>query len=317
LLLYFQQYSHLILPDQQSYLKEKLTHQAVRSLGKLSELISICSKCNEKGLQYAIIKGPHLARMLYGNSAVKVSVDLDILMVNQKDLLDFHNVFIEAGYRCHEQRFLTGSWKQKLFIAAKMELHYSNPMARCTVDLHVKPMANTIITQFRCRDFFSDLQYVPFEGITVPVLPPEKYFVYLCYHGACHQFSRLGWLMDIRNFYYQKKEIMVMDKILSIARSIKTERSVFLAFSLLEGLFNVPMPEKVKHVMDHRGTIEWLAVNCLKAISYEKGESLTLKARLIRIVYLIKLTKGFAGKADVILSLFLRHLVKFLFGHKR
>jgi hypothetical protein len=184
------------------------------------------------------------------------------------------------------------------------------------VDLHVKPLANTIITRYRCRNFFSDLQYLPFEGITVPVLPPEKYFVYLCHHGACHQFSRLGWLLDIRSFYDQQKEIMVMDKILFVADSIKTGRSVCLAFYLLEGLFHVPMPEKIKQAIGHSGTIEWLAKNCLKAIAYEKGDDLKIKARFDRIFYLMRLTRSLAGKVDVVLSVLLRHLVLFIFRPK-
>lgn len=313
---YFQLYPKLLSQDWLQQHRDRMTRQAARSLRQLNELISVCNQLNNRNLPYAIIKGPHLARMLYGNSAIKVSVDLDILMVNPEDLFGFHAVFINAGYNCHEQKLLTGSWKQKLFISAKREVHYFNPIARCAVDLHVKPFANTILTHKRYRNFFSDLERVPFEGITVPVLPDEKYFVYLCHHGACHQFARLGWLLDIRNFYNQQKEILAMDKILSVAGFMNTKRSVTLAFYLLEALFDVPMPEKLKQSTIHPGIIEWLAEKCLKAISYKNGESLTLKARFERIVYLVKLTKGFAGKTDVVLSVFLRHLVLFLFGPK-
>lgn len=313
---YFQQNPHFLSQDQLQQLRERLTRQAVRSLNQLNELILICKSLNNKNIPYTIIKGPHLARMLYGNESVKVSADLDILMANPNDLSDFHRILVDLDYACSIKNLLAGSWKQKLYIAAKREVHYFNPSARCTVDLHVKPLANTIITQHRCRDFFSDIQHLPFEGINVPVLPPEKYFVYLCHHGACHQFSRLGWLLDIRNFYDQQKEIMVMDKILSVADSIKAERSVYLAFYLLEGLFHVPMPEKIKQAVDKSGSIEWLAVNCLKAISQEKNDSLTIKARLDRIFYLMRLARGFAGKVDVVLSVFLRYLVKYLFGSK-
>ena len=313
---YYQQNPDLVPADHLLLLRKRMTRQAVKSLQQLNELISICKNFNKAELQYAIIKGPHLARMLYGNSAVKVSVDLDILMVNPQDLFGFHAVFINAGYNCHEQKLLTVSWKRNLYISAKRELHFFNPIVKCAVDLHVKPFANTILTNRRHRNFFSDLERIPFEGITIPILPSEKYFVYLCHHGACHQFARLGWLLDIRNFYNQQKEILVMDKILSVAGSMNTKRSVFLAFYLLEALFDVTMPEKIWQTTNRSGTIQWLAVKCLKAISYTKGESLTLKARLERIVYLVKLTKGFAGKVDVVLSVFLRHLVLLFFGPK-
>ena len=313
---YFQRNPNLISTVHLNQLRERMTRQAVRSLQQLNELISICRNFNKAELPYAIIKGPHLARMLYGTSAVKVSVDLDILMVNPEDLFGFHAVFIHAGYTCYEQKLLNSAWKRMLYVSAKREVHYFNRIAGCAVDLHVKPFANTILTQWRHRNFFSDLERIPFEGITIPVLPPEKYFVYLCHHGACHQFARLGWLMDIRNFYDQRKEILVMDKILSVAGSMNTKRSVTLAFYMLEALFHDPVPEKIKQTTDRSGTLEWLVVNCLKAVSHEKGESLTPKARFDRIVYLVKLTKGFAGKVDVVLSVLLRHLVLLLFGPK-
>jgi len=316
LFLFFQQFPHLISQEQMNQIRERITRQAVRSLNQLNVLILICSSLNNNNIKYTIIKGPHLARTLYGNESTKVSVDLDIMMVNPNDLSDFNRILADLDFACTEKKLLTGSWKQKLYIAAKREVHYFSRIAGCAVDLHVKPFANTILTQWRHRNFFSDLERIPFEGITIPVLPPEKYFVYLCHHGACHQFARLGWLMDIRNFYDQRKEILVMDKILSVAGSMNTKRSVTLAFYMLEALFHDPVPEKIKQTTDRSGTLEWLAVNCLKAVSHEKGEGMTLKARFDRIVYLVKLTKGFAGKVDVVLSVLLRHLVLLLFGPK-
>ena len=313
---YFQQFSNLVSSEQLQQLRERMTQQAVKSLQQLSELILLCKNFNQKGIHYAVIKGPHLARMLYGNAAVKVSVDLDFLMVNPGDLPHFHKVFSDAGYSCTVQKLITGNWKQRLFIAAKREVPYYNPVARCAVDLHVRPAANTLITRHFYSYFFSDLEQVPFEGITIPVLPAEKYFVYLCYHGACHQFSRLAWLLDIRNFYNQQKEKLSVEKILATARSINTERSVYLTFHLLNGLFNIEIPEKISQKISHARIIERLALGCLKAISYEKGHELTLRARYDRLVHLIRLNKGIAGKADVLLSVFMRYVVLIFFRRK-
>jgi hypothetical protein len=137
LLYYFQQYPHLISADQQQQLREKMTRRSITSLRQLSELITLCQSINNRDLQYAIIKGPHLARMLYGNESVKISADLDILMVNSHDLEDFHRALYDLGYVCYEKKILSRIWKKKLYIAAKRELHYFNSTARCAVDLHV------------------------------------------------------------------------------------------------------------------------------------------------------------------------------------
>jgi hypothetical protein len=311
LFVYFQQFPHLIPSEQLQQLRERITSQAVRSLRQLHELIALCKSLHQKGLSYAIIKGPHLARMLYGNEAVKVSVDLDILMVNPEDLPDFHAVIVHAGYACTQQKLLTGNWKQRLFISAKREVHYYNHMARCAVDLHVKPLANTILTAHRYRDFFADIEQVAFEGISIPVLPPEKYFVYLCYHAACHQFSRLAWLMDIRNFYTRKQDTLDIEKILAVARSLNMERPVWLAFYMLNILFDIEIPERIKSSFNGCSLMEWMAKNCLKAISCERGEDLKFRARFDRMVFLIRMNKGLAGKADVLLSMVMRKVVPY------
>lgn len=312
LLIYFQRAPSLISPELLDPLREKMTRQAVRSLGQLNELIALCKGLNLKGIRYAVIKGPHLARMLYGNAAVKVSVDLDIMMVDPDDLHAFHEVFVEAGYSCIEQKLLTGTWKQRMFISAKREVHYFNSKAGCAVDLHVKPLANTILTANRYKDFFSDIEQVPFEGITIPVLPAEKYFVYLCYHGACHQFSRLGWLLDILNFYRLKRDTLDVEKMMVVARSLNMERPLGLAFAMINILFDADIPEKIKSsVMDYR-LMDKLVRDCLKAISMERGEDLQLRARYDRMAYLIKLNKGFAAKVDVVLSMVMRQWVLML-----
>lgn len=310
---YFQQHPSPALAEELKELREKITQQAVKSLRQLNELISLCRLFNKKGLRYAVIKGPHLARMLYGKEAVKVSVDLDIMLVNPVDLEAFHKSFPEAGYGCTQQHLMTGNWKQRLFVSAKREVHYFSRKAGCAVDLHVKPLANSILTAHRYRDFFADIVQEDFEGVTIPVLPVEKYFVYLCYHAACHRFSRLAWLLDIVQFYRLKKDGMEADKVLALARSLNMERPVWLAFAMMNLLFEVAIPEKIDACLQRYNSLEWMVKSCLKAIAYEKGEDLKFRARLSRMIYLIRLSRGFAGKMDVVLSIILRNIVLILF----
>lgn len=316
LFMFLQKNENLLSAHSLSLLRERISRQAVRSLEQLGELIIVCRNLNQAGLKYTAIKGPHLARMLYGNSVVKVSVDLDLLMINHEDLAGFRGIFSRIGFECFEGNLLNGSWMQKLYVCAKREIHFYNRNTRCTVDLHAKPLANTIITRHRFNELFSDLQYLPFEGITIPVFPPEKYFVYLCHHGACHRFERLGWLLDIRSFYHQQKETMDPGKILSVAASLNILQSVFLAFYLLEGFFNDPVPDFIRKKMNRSAVIDSLAVHCLKAICREAGKSLSIGERFRRIYYLMRLTRGFAGKTDVVISVILRHLARWLL-HKK
>ncbi len=57
-------------------------------------------------------------------------------------------------------------------------------------------------------DVFNDLETFDLDGHPVTIFAREQYLVYLCYHGALHQFSRLGWLMDIRAFVATFRDVL-------------------------------------------------------------------------------------------------------------
>jgi hypothetical protein len=306
---YLQKRPNLLLPGQVSLLRERLTRKSIRSLRQLQELVTICEDFNERGLKYAIVKGPHLARMLYGNEAVKVSADLDILMVHQSDLPTFHSVLTKLGYSCPVPLSEPLSWKQRLFLTAKREVNYFSADRKGVVDLHIKPVANSFITAGRYRAFFAETEQVRFEGINIYVLPVEKYLVYLCYHAACHQFSRLAWLVDIRNFYRQQQESMDMEKMLQIALFFDGGKSLSLAFSLLHLLFAVEIPRQLKPVMEHFKGLPQLARNCLRVMAYKKDDDLKITSRIERILFLLRMSGGIFRKADVLIGVVVRKMV--------
>jgi hypothetical protein len=307
--LFFQQNPHLISPAQLCLTREMIKRQAVKSLRQLHELISICSNFDKRSVKYSVIKGPHLTRLLNGKKTVKVSADLDILMVNPGDLMDFHRVLTGMGYHCAEPEIMAGKWWKRLFFMGKREAHYYCQASECSVDLHVRPFANTIITRRLYGNFFSDLTRVAFEGITIPVLPDEKYFIYLCHHAACHQFSRLAWLLDIRNFYRMKQDKIDVGKILAIAKSLNMTRSLYLAFYMMKIIFNAEIPAEIDSSTGKSRILGKLAKNSLKVLTYGKKEDLKWRARFDRMIYLIRLNTSIAGKADVLLSIILRRLV--------
>jgi hypothetical protein len=304
-------HGELFAPEQLSLLAETGRKNAVRSLQQLNELIKICSHLNESRLPYVCIKGPQLASMLYGKSAVKESVDLDIMLVNGNELEVFHKIL--SGFGFTRSNLNNRKWiNRRLFLLSKREVHLSNPLNGIHIDLHVSPGANTHLTKKFFGDFYADRQIYRLENIDIPVFPPEKYLLYLCYHGSLHQYSRLGWLADVRTFIQLKRDELDFDKLLSIALLIKTDRSVFLTFNLLHRIFSDEIPVGIKNSLKEPELVEKLTRECLKAISYEPGFDMSLLGRYHKFLFLFRLSKGAPGKMDYLFSVFMRHFIRLL-----
>jgi hypothetical protein len=312
LLQYTKQHPYLLSGDQLEWLSNRVKNNASRSLVQLHELLRVCSNFNESGTAYACIKGPQLARMLYGKEALKESVDLDIMLVKASDLGQVHRQLAVLGYTRSNLNDHKSWISRKIFLIGKREVHYFNPGSRCSIDLHLRAGANTYLTRERFRDFYSDLETYALENSQVHVLPQEKYLVYLCYHGALHQFSRLGWMMDIRAFFRQRRGSLNFQKMLDIARSLRVERHFSLAMILMNEWFGDTIPEAISEEILYNRRIHYLAVICSHMLDRDAGYGLTLKGRFRKLLYMMVLIEGMAGKIDLLYGIFMRNIIKII-----
>ncbi|MBN1791212.1 MAG: nucleotidyltransferase family protein [Bacteroidales bacterium] len=306
LLLFAQQHAEFFSQEQMTRLENHCRQAALRSLTQLHELRRIAMALQENRVDFVVIKGPQLSRMLYGREALKESVDLDIMLLNPGDFDRAHAVIRDLGYTRSNLDGFSSRFTRKLFIHAKREVAYSSPVTRNNIDLHVKPGSNTYLTARLFRDFFSGLVSYDLEGTAMPVLPPEKYFAYLCYHGSLHQFSRLAWLLDIRAFLRLKKDDLDYAKLNAISRSWHTERGLYTALRLLQAYFGDIIPEKLNDYPLFTPRINHLVKMCSRIIRAEESYSLSLKGRIDRFLYMMLMIRGLAGKVDFVYGILIR-----------
>src|SRR5512133_76587 len=278
LLVFAQHHPEYFTREQLEKLETRSRKIAMQSLTQLHELKKIADLFNTTGTGYVCIKGPQLSRMIYGREALKESVDLDIMLTNAVDLDIVHEMLFNLGYDKSNLNDYPGKWRRKIFLIAKREIHFFNKQNRCAIDLHIRPGANTYLTEGRFSGFLDDLTSFDLEGTPVPVLKDEAYLVYLCYHGALHQFARLAWLLDIRAFLKLKQEHLDFKKVLSIARDRKIERCVLLAFQLINDYFGENFSDLFSDSVDKRNTN--LANICRSMLVKEAGYGMSLQGRV-------------------------------------
>ncbi|MBN2813717.1 MAG: nucleotidyltransferase family protein [Bacteroidales bacterium] len=282
---------------------------AFQSLSQLNELKRITGRLNDSGVSNVVIKGPQLSRMLYGREAMKESVDLDIMLVRGNDLPAVHALLTEAGYTRSNLNDYPGAYRRKLFLIAKREVSYYNPGNRIAIDLHIRPGANTYLTEHRFGDFFQRLKQYDLEGTPVTVLSDEAYFVYLCYHGALHQFGRLAWLADIRAFLKHKAVGMNFNEIQGIAGKWRVMNCVTLALRLIKDYFQ---EEYLPYRLPESWRLNYLETCCKKTLYQKPGYGIALSGRLSKTIYIGFLLEGMAARADWLYGITMRKLVPLL-----
>jgi len=310
LLLFARQHTGIFTKEQVESLGNRCRQNAQRSLIQLHELTRIVKGLNEKGIGHVCVKGPQLARMIYGREALKESVDLDIMLANTMDLQAVHGIITGLGYtRSNLDNYRTG-WKRRIFLMAQREVHYFNREVQCAIDLHIRPGANTYLTAGRFRRIMSQVDQVDLEGTVIPVLPDEVYLAYLCYHGSLHQFSRLAWLMDIRAFLSIKQPVLDFVKLMDLAKDLQIERSVFLAMHLLQQYFGDEMPRVIAEQLPYNARYRYLIRVCANMTGRDPGYWMTFRGRTEKVLYIMVLMKGMAARIDWLFGIFMRFVVK-------
>ncbi len=295
---------------QMEILADRCRQHAFHSLNQLNELIRVAADFQQSGIQIVVLKGPQLARMVHGREALKESVDLDILLVHGADLEQAHILLTNAGYTHSNLNVHPGKLSRKIFLIAKREVHYFNPRIKSHIDLHVRAGANTYLTDGLFRDIFKELETYDLDGHPVTIFALEQYLVYLCYHGALHQFSRLGWLMDIRAYVQVYKDQLDYGKVISLAGRIKSETSLFLSFYLLKKYFDDDIPVVITQSMPGNRRFNYLVNSCYEMLSREPGYGLTLAGRTTKLAYMMRLIKNVPGRMDLLYGIFMRFLSK-------
>jgi hypothetical protein len=234
------------------------------------------------------------------------------MLVRESDLEQAHILLSGMGFTQSDLNAYPGKHSRKIFLIAKREVHYVNPVTQVHIDLHIRAGANTYLTAGRFRHIFESLETFDLEGQPVNILPPEQYLAYLCYHGSLHQFSRLAWLMDIRAFLSVKRDDLNDEKVLSQAREIKAERSLFLAMTLLHQFFGDEIPGTFEKAMAYKKRIGWLAKICRRMLIRDTGYGLTLQGRINKLFYMMALIRGFAGRIDLLYGIVMRVLAEWI-----
>ena len=196
----------------------------------------------DQGINTLFLKGPVLAHDLFGDISYRTSKDLDVLIpIDQLDKAQ--NILKDLGYEKESREHIFNEWKWKY-----NDISFYHDEKQIEVELHYRlnnwpeivPSFNELWSRRRISTLTQDPCYF---------LSQEDLFYYLVSHGAKHGWSRLRWLMDIKQFMNQPINWQVLYQL------FKKYKNVHLggqALILVSQLYELNITEEMKPFLTKR-----------------------------------------------------------------
>lgn len=218
-------------------------------------LFEIAEVFSHEKIDWFALKGNVLSQIIYDNDCSRQSKDIDIL-VNKDNIDTAEEILFRLGYEKDSNFRFFSSLQKKIYMNISKDYVYYHPVTGICIELH---WDLTEYSKEKSLLLRQTKQTVLIEGVAIPTLSQENLFIYLCAHGALTYWSRLRWLIDIRDFIVKYGVNLNWEYILSTANYIGFDRCVGQACYLLNYLFQVPVPPPIGTYLVKEKSIKKLA----------------------------------------------------------
>lgn len=216
---------HRVLPAVFCYLKDQKiqmdtgsklrdrNHQTVlQNMYQVTLLVEIDQLFKKENIKCIHFKGPSLSQFLYNQPDCRQSKDIDIL-IERENLNQAVKTLKLNGFQCKHGEFKKNYLNKRY---QKWYKDYTFVKNGFSVELHY--LINDAYQEETCNQLFHHIEEIKINEQNINILNSEDYLTYLIIHGYSSGFSRLHWLVDIKDFLSIKKvdHQAVKDKILQI-----------------------------------------------------------------------------------------------------
>jgi hypothetical protein len=274
-------------------------HETARSLTiKMlfitGEMLRVTAEFHSAGIPVAVLKGPVIAQIAYGDPALREFTDLDLL-VRPSDLARALPVFERLGYR--------PAWNRDLatitgFLRHVGECKLINPQLDTDIDLHWRVSTKATALAPSLADFPSGFQPVNVAGATVLTLALSELPLYLASQGGWDQWGDFRRLCDLAEFL-RRYPGTDWQPSLAAARRLGGLRSLLTGLALASQLFDATIPVLAVPLIERDPVVARLAAEAARRLSqcHDPGEPIS------RYRFQLQLKSGLPGKLALFWSI--------------
>jgi len=228
---------------------------AVRNWHSTAALLKLLKLFESHHIPAIPLKGPALAALLYGDVSQRQFNDLDIL-VRERDLLAAGALLVSQGYTPDRK------WTRAQEGGALQILHhfgFEPADDRAPVELHCRLVSWTRGLGFPLDPWWQQAILIPLMGTKrVRCFALEHLLLYLCVHGAHHQWERLCWVCDVAELIDVHPQLD-WERTLEQAAQMGSERLLLLGLRLAGDLLGAQVPAHVQQQVKADARVSALA----------------------------------------------------------
>ncbi|QIP13926.1 nucleotidyltransferase family protein [Spirosoma aureum] len=228
-------------------LRERYVANKLRMLSYMAELCRVLKILNVNRIKAVALKGPLLGHLYYDDYTQRECKDLDIL-VHETDVQKAYEILLDLGYNLSNR--LWNSPKQKA-IYDKTYYHYNlySSKTNVQIELHWRLNASGSDSIIKSKSSWDTLPVIQACGQTIPILPRNDMFIYLCIHGGMHQWKRLFWLVDIVRII-EREDADFLAKIFNQLSRKSEKRYVLEACHLAYVIFGIDLHPSILEAIE-------------------------------------------------------------------
>ena len=173
-----------------------VAENSVRALRNLARTVQVVRLLREGGIRSLVLKGPLLAHDLYGDVALRVAGDIDLL-VRETDLLAAAGTLSDAGYR--PEVAVTAKSLARLR-RTQHDVAFTHPDDGTLIELHADIAQPHYGYRLNLDGWWDRARERSIGGDTVTTPGLEHAYLLTALHAAKHRWHRLDLVSDIAAF---------------------------------------------------------------------------------------------------------------------
>jgi hypothetical protein len=224
---------------------------AARNRALASELIELLRWLEAQGIPAIPFKGPTLASLAYGGLELRQAGDLDVLL-RRRDASRAKSMLMSRGFRPYYDS------SDDLLLGRSHHFRLDRQGDPLTIEIHWRLIEDHFCFNLGEEALWRNAPSVRLAGVQVPCFPTTELVLYLCAHGAKHNWQRLSWICDIAELI-RSQPGLDWELVRHRARAIGAGRMLSLALLLARDLLGAPIAECIAGGIDADATARELA----------------------------------------------------------
>jgi len=242
------------------------------ALARTLQVVDVSRAFVKAKIPAIVLKGPALAIQAYGDCSRRTFVDVDLL-VPKNDLSRAKKLIIERGYT---PKF--GEQMADRLVAGQHALEFSGYGPN--IEVHWSLLSRHLRFDLDPDELWRDACKVECAGTEIDALAPHHLFIYLCAHGAKHEWMKFRWVCDVAQLATRLTAAEV-ERVIDLASRTNSKRIVALALRLVREIFGQDESPFSSAAFAGTGSIETLTEVAKSRIDWDReGDARIIPARI-------------------------------------